>query len=72
MHSAVKRWRGPYPIAEELRSGRLHATRLIRPDLVRHVTLASRKQGKMLPAVRVVSDRIQQLVRTWGDQLTEP
>jgi LysR family nitrogen assimilation transcriptional regulator len=63
---------GPYSIAEELRSGRLHATRLIRPDLVRHVTLAFRKQGKMLPAVRVVADRIQQLVRSWDDQLTEP
>jgi DNA-binding transcriptional LysR family regulator len=62
---------GPYAIAEELRSSRLQATRLIRPDLVRHVTLAFRKQGKMLPAVRVVADRIQQLVRSWDDQLTE-
>jgi LysR family nitrogen assimilation transcriptional regulator len=63
---------GPYAIAEELRSGRLQATRLIRPDLVRHVTLAHRKQGKMLPSVRVVADRIQQLVRSWDDQLMEP
>lgn len=63
---------GPYAIAEELRSGRLQATRLIRPGLVRHVTLAFRKQGKMLPAVRVVADRIQQLVRSWDDQLMEP
>jgi DNA-binding transcriptional LysR family regulator len=63
---------GPYAIAEELRSGRLQATRLIRPDLVRHVTLAFRKQGKMLPAARAVADRIQQQVRSWGDQLTEP
>ena len=63
---------GPYAIAEVLRSGRLQATRLIRPDLVRHVTLAYRKQGKMLPAVRVVADRIQQLVRSWDDQLMEP
>ena len=63
---------GPYAIAEVLRSGRLQATHLIRPDLVRHVTLAYRKQGKMLPAVRVVADRIQQLVRSWDDQLMEP
>jgi DNA-binding transcriptional LysR family regulator len=63
---------GPYSIAEEIRNGRLQATRLIRPVLVRHVTLAFRKQGKMLPAVRVVADRIQQLVRSWDDQLTEP
>ena len=63
---------GPYAVADELRSGRLQATRLIRPELVRHVTLAFRKQGKMLPAVRVVADRIQQLVRSWDDQLTEP
>jgi LysR family transcriptional regulator, nitrogen assimilation regulatory protein len=63
---------GPYAIAEELRSGRLQATRLIRPDLVRHVTLAFRKQGKMLPAVRAVADRIQQQVRSWDGQLTAP
>ena len=63
---------GPYAIAEELRSGRLQATRLIRPGLVRHVTLAFRKQGKMLPAARVVADTIQQLVRSWDRQLTEP
>jgi LysR family nitrogen assimilation transcriptional regulator len=63
---------GPYSIVGEVRSGRLQATRLIRPDLVRHVTLAFRKQGKMLPAVRAVADTIQQLVRSWGDQLTEP
>ena len=63
---------GPYSIAEELRSGRLQATRLIRPDLIRHVTLAFRKQGKMLPAVRVVAEKIQQLVQSWDDQLMEP
>ena len=63
---------GPYAIADELRRGRLQATRLVRPDLVRHVTLALRKQGKMLPAVRVVADKIQQLVRDWDHQLTEP
>lgn len=63
---------GPYAVATELRSRRLQATRLVRPDLVRHVTLAFRKQGKMLLAVRAVADRIQQLVRSWDHQLTEP
>jgi LysR family transcriptional regulator, nitrogen assimilation regulatory protein len=63
---------GPYAVAAELRGRRLQATRLVRPDLVRHVALAFRKQGKMSPAVRAVADRIQQLVRSWGDQLTEP
>lgn len=63
---------GPYAVAAELRSRRLQATRLVRPDLVRHVTLAFRKQGKMLPAGRAVADRIQQLVRSWDHQLTEP
>ena len=37
-----------------------------------NVTLAFRKQGKMLPAVRVVADRIQEMVRSWDDQLTQP
>jgi LysR family transcriptional regulator, nitrogen assimilation regulatory protein len=63
---------GPYAFAEELRNGRLQATRLIRPDLVRHVTLAFRTRGKMLPTVRVVAERIQHLVRSWDDQLMEP
>lgn len=63
---------GPYSITEEIRNGRLQASRLVRPDLVRHVTLAFRKQGKLLPATRVVADKIQQLVRSWDDQLTEP
>ena len=63
---------GPYAIADELRNGRLQATRLVRPELVRHVTLAYRKQGKMPPAVRVVADRIRQLVKSWDNQLMEP
>ena len=63
---------GPYSIAAELRAGRLQATRLVRPALVRHVTLALRRQGKALPAVRVVAERIEQFVRSWNDQLTEP
>lgn len=63
---------GPFSIAAELRSGRLQAARLMRPDLVRHVTLAMPRQGKPSPAVRVVSQHIEQLVASWNGQLTEP
>jgi DNA-binding transcriptional LysR family regulator len=63
---------GPYSVAAELRSGRLQATKLVRPDLCRHVTLALPKQGKLSPACRVVAETMQQLVESWGHQLTEP
>jgi LysR family transcriptional regulator, nitrogen assimilation regulatory protein len=63
---------GPYAFAAELRSGRLQATRLVRPDLVRHVTLALPRQGKLSPACRVVAATVQELVSAWGRQLTEP
>lgn len=63
---------GPYSFAAELRSGRLQATRLVRPDLCRHVTLSFPKQGKLSPACKVVAHTVEQLVRSWGNQLTEP
>ena len=63
---------GPFSFAAELRSGRLQATRLVRPDLTRHVTLAFPKQGKLSPACRVVAEAVQQQVAAWGQQLTEP
>jgi LysR family nitrogen assimilation transcriptional regulator len=63
---------GPYTIADDLRSGRLQASKLVRPDLCRHVTLALPKQGKLSPACRVVAKTVQQLVESWGQQLTEP
>jgi DNA-binding transcriptional LysR family regulator len=63
---------GPYAFAAELRSGRLQATRLVRPDLVRHVTLALPRQGKLSPACRVVAATVRELVEAWGRQLTEP
>jgi LysR family transcriptional regulator, nitrogen assimilation regulatory protein len=63
---------GPYSIAAELRSGRLQATKLVRPDLCRHVALAFPKQGKLSPAGRVVGEMVQALVAGWGSQLTEP
>jgi LysR family nitrogen assimilation transcriptional regulator len=63
---------GPYSIAAELRSGRLQAAKLVRPDLCRHVALAFPKQGKLSPAGRVVGETVQALVAGWGRQLTEP
>lgn len=63
---------GPYSIAPELKSGRVQASRLVRPDLCRHVTLSFPKQGKLSPACRVVAQTIEDLVKSWGDQLTEP
>jgi LysR family nitrogen assimilation transcriptional regulator len=63
---------GPYSVSAELRSGRLQATKLVRPDLSRYVALALPKQGKLSPACRVVANMLQQLVESWGHQLTEP
>jgi LysR family transcriptional regulator, nitrogen assimilation regulatory protein len=63
---------GPYSIADDLRRGRLQASKLVRPDLSRHVTLAFPKQGKLTPAGRVVAEMVQALVKSWGQQLTEP
>lgn len=61
---------GPYTIAEELRSGRLQASRLVNPDLRRHVTLALPQHGKLSPACRVVALGVQELVVAWGQRLT--
>jgi LysR family nitrogen assimilation transcriptional regulator len=63
---------GPFSVAAELQSGRLQASRLVRPDLSRHVTLALPKHGKLSPACRVVAETVQQLVESWGQQLAEP
>ena len=63
---------GPFSIAAELHSGRLQASRLIKPDLCRHVTLAFPEQGKLSPGCRAVAATIELLVETWGHQLTVP
>lgn len=62
---------GPYSIADDVRSGRVQASKLVRPELCRHVTLSFPKQGKLSPACRVVAHTIEQLVEAWGHQLTE-
>ena len=63
---------GPYSMTAELQSGRLQASKLVKPDLCRHTTLALPRQGKLSSAVRVVAEIVQQLTQEWGDQLTEP
>jgi hypothetical protein len=63
---------GPYSIAEELKIGRVQATRLVRPDLCRYVALSFPRQGKMSPACRVVAQTLEQFVKSWGNQLTQP
>jgi DNA-binding transcriptional LysR family regulator len=63
---------GPYSVSAELRSGRLQASKLVRPDLSRYVALALPKQGKLSPACRVVANMLEHLVESWGHQLTEP
>ncbi len=62
---------GQYSISMELNAGRLQASRLVRPDLCRYVTLSFPKQGKLSPACRVVAQAIEQLVESWGHRLTE-
>ena len=61
---------GPYAIAADLESGRLQASKLVKPDLFRHVTLALPKQGKLSPACRAVAEIVQQVVESWGSRLT--
>jgi hypothetical protein len=46
-------------------AGRLQATRLVKPDLKRHITLALPRQGKLSPACRVVEQAILALGDTW-------
>jgi DNA-binding transcriptional LysR family regulator len=63
---------GAYSIAADLKSGRVQASRLVRPDLCRHVTLSFPRQGKLSPACRMVAQTLEGLVESWGHQLTEP
>lgn len=60
---------GPFSMSAELEAGRLQASKLVRPDLSRHVTLAFPKQGKLSPACRLVAEMIQEQIKAWGDQL---
>jgi len=48
------------------------ASKLVRPELSRYVALALPRQGKLSPACRVVAGLLEELVVSWGHQLTEP
>lgn len=63
---------GAFSIDEELRSGRLQASRVVSPELRRHVTLALSKQGQLTPASKVVASLIAEMVQAWGFKLREP
>jgi DNA-binding transcriptional LysR family regulator len=63
---------GPFSIADELRSGRLQAARIVNPDCRRHVTLSLPKQGQLTPASKIVARLIKETVESWGSQLSEP
>ncbi|KRC01119.1 LysR family transcriptional regulator [Hydrogenophaga sp. Root209] len=63
---------GPFSIADELRSGRLQAARVVNPDCRRHVTLSLPKQGQLTPASKIVARLIEETVESWGNQLSEP
>lgn len=63
---------GPFSIADDVRTGRLQAARLVNPECRRHVTLALPKQGQLTAASKLVSRLIQDTVEGWGGQLHEP
>ena len=63
---------GPYAVMAELQSGRLQTSKLVKPDLFRHMTLAVPEHGKLSPACRAVAGIIEDLFDAWGHQLTEP
>jgi DNA-binding transcriptional LysR family regulator len=63
---------GPFSMAEEMRSGRLQAARIVGPDLRRYVTLALPKQGQLTPAAKVVARLIGETDEPWGSLPGEP
>ena len=63
---------GPYAVMAEVQSGRLQASRLVAPNLFRHMTLAVPEHGKLSPACRAVTKIIEDLFDAWGHQLTDP
>lgn len=59
---------GPYAIAQDVRAGKLQASRLAHPNLKRFVTLATAKHGPLTPAARIVSKLIQEISVELGTQ----
>jgi DNA-binding transcriptional LysR family regulator len=51
---------GPYAMAEDVRAGRLQASRIVNPDVKRFVTLAMPKKGPLTLACKVIAQLVQQ------------
>jgi LysR family transcriptional regulator, nitrogen assimilation regulatory protein len=56
---------GPFAIGDDIKTGRLVAAKIRRPELKRYVTLAHPKQGKINPATKTVAALIQSLASEW-------
>ena len=54
---------GPYAMMEDVRAGRLQASRIINPDIKRFVTLAMPKKGPLTLACKVIARLIQQTAK---------
>jgi len=53
----------PYAMMEDVRAGRLQASRIVNPDLKRFVTLAMPKKGSLTLASKVVMQLLQQTAK---------
>ena len=58
---------GPWAIAPDIRSGRLRAAKIVRPNITRFVTLASSRQGSMTPALRIVITLLKEIASDLSD-----
>ena len=54
---------GAYAMMEDVRAGRLQASRIVNPDLKRFVTLAMPKKGPLTLVCKVIAQLIQQTAR---------
>lgn len=63
---------GPFSISDELRSGRLQASKIVGPELRRYVALTHAKQGHFNQASRIVSQLIKETASQWSGQLVLP
>jgi hypothetical protein len=54
---------GPYARMEDVRAGRLQASRIVNPDLKRFVTLAMPRKGPLTLACKVIAQLIQQTAK---------
>jgi LysR family transcriptional regulator, nitrogen assimilation regulatory protein len=53
----------PYAMVDDVRAGRLQASRIVNPDLKRFVTLAMPKKGPLTLACKVIAQLIQQTAK---------